>query len=135
MTEEVLVFEITWNDGVVDLNGYRLKEAFSFDDFQNLKMVLLEPFLDEQMYRIEEFTASRFNRVSVLRVFPESFEVEGFRPISFVTELPVKAKNQHCLMITIPQSVEEALQLKENDEMIWSEYAENKVTIEIRRRE
>jgi hypothetical protein len=37
-------------------------------------------------------------------------------------------------MITIPSSVEEALQLREQDEMVWSEYSENKVTLEVRRK-
>ena len=133
--DEALVFELIWNNEKVEINGYRLRETLTFSEFEELKARIMEPFLDEEIYRIVEFNASCFSRTSILRIFPKSFEVEGFKPISFVTELPVKAKNQHCLMITIPQSVEEALQLKENDEMIWNEYAGNKVIIEIRRRE
>jgi hypothetical protein len=49
-----------------------------------------------------------------------------------VHELPQKAEGQHCFFITIPESVEEALQLREQDEMVWSEYSESKVTLEIR---
>ena len=131
---QVLVFEMVWDNFQLNINGFKFKEPISYEDFNELKSKLLEPFLDETLYRVEEFKASCVHRVSVLRILPNSFEVEGFRPISFVSELPVKAKDQHCLMITIPQSVEEALRLREDDEMLWSEYSENKVTLEIRRK-
>jgi hypothetical protein len=128
---ETLVFEFYWANGKVNINSFELRETFTFDEFMQLKTKLLEPFLDD-IYRIHEFQASCFHRVSVLRKLPESFEVNGFRPISFVHELPQKAEGQHCFFITIPESVEEALQLREQDEMVWSEYSESKVTLEIR---
>jgi hypothetical protein len=131
---ETLVFEFYWNNGRININGFELRETLTFDEFMQLKTKLLEPFLDD-IYRIHEFQASCFLRVSILRRFPHSFEIQGFRPISFVSELPLKAEGQHCLMITIPGSVEEALQLKEDDQIIWSEYEENRIVLEIRRKQ
>jgi hypothetical protein len=128
---QVLVFEFYW-DGKVNINGFQLKEAISYEDFGELKARLLEPFLDDELYRIEELKASCFHRVSVLRRLPMSFEINGFRPISFVYELPQKAEGQHCFFITIPESVEQALELREEDEMVWDSYEENKVILEIR---
>jgi hypothetical protein len=129
---ETLVFEFYWNNGRININGFELRETLTFDEFMQLKMELLVPFLDDELYRIEELKASCFHRVSVLRRLPMSFEINGFRPISFVYELPQKAEGQHCLMITIPKSVEEALELREEDEMVWDEYSENKVTLQVR---
>jgi len=130
---ETLVFEFYWANGKVNINGFELRETLTFDEFMQLKTKLLEPFLDD-IYRIHEFQASCFYRISILRRFPNSFEVNGFRPISFVNQLPQKAEGQHCLMITIPSSVEEALQLGEQDEVVWDSYEENKVILEVRHR-
>jgi hypothetical protein len=129
---ETLVFEYFWSNGKINVNGYEFTETISYEEFLELKARLLEPFLDDELYRIEELKASCFHRVSILRKFPESFEVNGFRPISFVYELPQKAEGQHCLMITIPGSVEEALELREEDQMVWDSYHENKVILEVR---
>jgi hypothetical protein len=130
---ETLVFEFYWANGKININGFELRETLTFDEFQELKMKLLEPFLDD-IYRIHEFQASCFFRVSILRRFPRSFEVQGFKPSSFISELPLKAEDQHCLMITIPESVEQALELREDDQIVWSEYEENRIILEVRRK-
>jgi hypothetical protein len=130
---ETLVFEFYWANGKVNINGFELRETFTFDEFMQLKTKLLEPFLDD-IYRIHEFQASCFYRISILRRFPNSFEVNGFRPISFIHELPQKAEGQHCFFITIPESVEQALQLGKQDEMVWDSYEGNKVILEVRRK-
>ena len=67
---ETLVFEFFWSNGKINVNGYEFTETISYEDFGELKARLLEPFLDDELYRIEEKKASCFHRVSVLRKYP-----------------------------------------------------------------